>query len=108
MTFQTSVTTPPEQVAISVDEQQRLHHWVRELAVNARVRIEHRDGALIEGVVTVTPTVQTFKTRQGEEGFNGSVKLVDPARPDWSALVWLGDIRAVTHLDSVVLGSTRA
>ncbi len=95
------VFTAPEDV-------ERLERLVDELAVNARVRVYPNDGQPVEGMVTVTPTVQVFKSPEGDEGINGVVKLEDMQRPGWSGLVWLGDIRRVEHLDSVIKGVSRA
>lgn len=86
----------------------RLERLVDELAINARVRLHTVDRRAIEGVVMVTPTVQTFRDPNDDEGINGVVKLEDPARPDWTEYVWLGDIASVEHLDSVTMGSTKA
>ncbi|WP_158545123.1 DUF3247 family protein [Dyella monticola] len=85
-----------------------LEKWVDELAVNAAVRIVKHDGATVEGVVSVTPTVQVFLDPNDQEGMNGVVRLIDSNRPDWGGMVWLGDIRNVQHLDSVRTGSSRA
>ncbi|MDO1528802.1 DUF3247 family protein [Fulvimonas sp. R45] len=97
----TRVYTSPEDIA-------RLERCVERLAVNAWVRIALRDGDAVEGMVTVTPTVQMFYDVDGNEGVNGVVTLEDVRRPDWRGDVWLGDIAAVEHLDSVVRGVSRA
>ena len=85
-----------------------LEKWVTELAMNAAVRIIKHDGQAVEGRVSVTPTVQVFLDPNDQEGMNGVVRLVDQHKPDWDGLVWLGDIRAVEHLDSVRMGTSRA
>lgn len=85
-----------------------LEKWIDELAVNAAVRIVKHDGEVVQGVVSVTPTVQVFLGPDDQEGMNGVVKLVDNQRPDWDGLVWLGDIRDIQHLDSVRVGTSRA
>jgi len=86
----------------------RLERRVTELPVNARVRVHTRDRGAIEGVVTVTPTVQAFRDAADNEGTNGVVKLEDPGRPGWTEVVWLDEITRVDHLDSVTKGSSRA
>jgi hypothetical protein len=86
----------------------QLEKWVDELAVNAAVRIVKHNGEAVEGVVSVTPTVQVFLGPNDQEGMNGVVRLIDPARPQWDGLVWLGDIRDIQHLDSVRMGSSKA
>lgn len=96
------------QVFTGLNDIVALEKWVHELAVNAAVRIVKHDDDVIEGVVAVTPTVQVFFDPDGKEGMNGVVKLIDPQRPDWDAVVWLGDIRDVVHLDSVTTGSSKA
>ncbi|NID14561.1 DUF3247 family protein [Luteibacter yeojuensis] len=96
-----TVFTDPSDIA-------RLERWVEELAVNARVRVHIAEGPPVEGVVMVTPTVQVFKTPSDGEGINGVVNLEDPRRPGWSVSVWLGDILDVEHMDSVVMGTSKA
>jgi uncharacterized protein DUF3247 len=86
----------------------RIRGFVRELAINARVRLHLLEGEPVEGIVMVTPTVQEFRNENDDEGLNGVVKLEDPQQPGWSGLVWLGDIDRVEHLDSVTMDSTRA
>jgi len=95
------VYTQPADIAL-------LEKWVAELAVNAAVRIIKHDGECVQGVVSVTPTVQMFLDPADQEGMNGVVRLIDSARPDWDGLVWLGDIRDVQHLDSVRTGTSKA
>ncbi|HET7333400.1 DUF3247 family protein [Dyella sp.] len=97
-----------ERVYTSPSDIAQLEKWVDELAVNAAVRIVKHDGATVEGVVSVTPTVQLFLDPNDQEGMNGVVRLIDRNRPDWDGLVWLGDIRDIQHLDSVRMGSSKA
>ena len=97
-----------DRVYSSASDVALLEKWVDELAVNAAVRIVKHDGATVEGVVSVTPTVQVFLDPNDQEGMNGVVRLIDSKRPDWDGMVWLGDIRDIQHLDSVRMGSSRA
>jgi hypothetical protein len=97
-----------ERVYVGTEDVKRLEKLVDELAVNARVLLKLSSGATTEGVVAVTPTVQVFRDPQGQEGINGVVKLIDPQKPDWDVLIWLGDIADLTHLDSVTKGSSKA
>ncbi|MGN6324131.1 MAG: DUF3247 family protein [Dyella sp.] len=97
-----------ERVYTSPSDIAQLEKWVDELAVNAAVRIVKHDGATVEGVVSVTPTVQLFLDPNDQEGMNGVVRLIDRNRPDWDGLVWLGDIRDIQHLDSVRMGTSKA
>jgi hypothetical protein len=97
-----------ERVYTSPSDIAQLEKWVDELAVNAAVRIVKHDGETVEGVVSVTPTVQLFLDPNDQEGMNGVVRLIDRNRPDWDGLVWLGDIRDIQHLDSVRMGSSKA
>jgi hypothetical protein len=87
---------------------QHLEELVDELAINAKVSLKLSNNGITEGVVAATPSVQVFRDPQGKEGTNGVVKLIDPERPDWSELVWLGDIRHLVHLDSVTKGASKA
>lgn len=97
-----------ERVYTSPNDIAQLEKWVDELAVNAAVRIVKHDGGTVEGVVSVTPTVQLFLDPNDQEGMNGVVRLIHRNRPDWDGLVWLGDIRDIQHLDSVRMGSSKA
>lgn len=97
-----------DRVFTSAGDVQHLEDLVDELAVNARVALHLAEGRIAEGVVAVTPNVQVFRDPLGQEGINGVVKLIDPKRPDWSELVWLGDIERLIHLDSVSKGSSKA
>lgn len=86
----------------------RLQSLIGELRDNARVVLHLQDGSRLEGVVAVVPTVQNFVDATGTEGVNGVVKLIDPARPEWSATVALDTIAKVEHLDSVVYGTSQS
>ncbi|GLQ99170.1 hypothetical protein GCM10007863_35900 [Dyella mobilis] len=95
-------------VCVHAEDIRRLEKWVEELAVNARVSVRLENHGTVEGIVAVTPNVQVFRDPQGQEGINGVVKLIDTRDPGQSALVWLSDIEAVSHLDSVRMGSSKA
>jgi hypothetical protein len=97
-----------ERVYTDTSDIAMLKKWVDELAVNAAVRIVKHGGEVVEGVVSVTPTLQVFLDPNDQEGMNGVVRLIDSHRPDWGGLVWLGDIRDIQHLDSVRMGTSRA
>jgi len=86
----------------------RLQALIAELRDNAKVTLHMRDGSTLSGMVSVVPTVQTFVDAEGAEGINGVVKLVDTARPAWSATVPLDTIARVEHLDSVVYGTSQS
>lgn len=86
----------------------RLQALIAELRDNAKVTLHLRDGSSLTGMVSVVPTVQTFVDAEGTEGINGVVKLVDTARPAWSATVTLDTIARVEHLDSVVYGTSQS
>lgn len=96
-------------VLVEPKDVQRLHELVRQLPVNARVRITDHSGKAVEGIVTVTPTVQVFRDpSEDREGINGVVNLQHTQQPDRHGNVWLSDIASIEPLDSVTLGSTRA
>ncbi|MBB3227881.1 hypothetical protein FHW69_002513 [Luteibacter sp. Sphag1AF] len=86
---------------------QRLEARVDDLADNAKVTIVETDGTRTTGIVTVLPTVQTFRDADGKEGVNGVVKLTDPTRPGWQVTLWLDRIEQVIHLDSVARGTSQ-
>lgn len=102
------MTQIAKQVFVDRDDIDRLDHWIAELAVNAQVRITTHDGAIVEGLVMVTPTVQVFRDHDDVEGLNGTVKLENLERSEHDQVVWLGDIRALEHLDSVTKGVSKA
>jgi hypothetical protein len=96
-------------IFVEPEDVQRLNELVEQLPINARVRIIDHSGKAWVGIVTVTPTVQMFRDPSDDrEGVNGVVNLEDPQQPGWHGNVWLGDIAAIEHLDSVTIGSTRA
>lgn len=86
----------------------RLQALIAELRDNAKVTLHLQDGSTVSGVVAVVPTVQNFVDADAVEGVNGVVKLIDPARSEWSATVALDTIARVEHLDSVAYGTSQS
>ena len=97
-----------EKIFIERSDIEYLEQLVIELAVNAYVRITTRQGRVVEGLVTVTPTIQVFRNNEGAEGINGVVKLERSQHSERDEIVWLGDILEIVHLDSVSKGVSRA
>ncbi|MCD9033174.1 DUF3247 family protein [Luteimonas sp. Y-2-2-4F] len=89
--FAPRVHTEPGDIA-------RLEALIGALDDEAVVEIELEDGARVNGVVSVRPTVQTFRDPEGREGSNGVVRIDDILEPGRSHTLWLDTIRRVRRL----------
>lgn len=76
----------------------RIQRFVVELPSQAHVRVTMQGGARVTGTVTERPAAQLFENASGAAGMNAQVRLDDPAAPQWSAYLWLGDIERVERL----------
>lgn len=83
----------------SAPEIERIEQLTTQLASSARVRVTLHDGTLVKGTVVERPVVQLFKDADGNEGFNGVVRLEDPDVPLWTVYLWLADIDSIEQLD---------
>ena len=88
---------------VYVDQQDvdRLRRVAADLGNGDRVSLSMDDGEVVQGVVSVRPSLQVFYDPVGREGVNAVVRLSEtalrqPERVDWREL-WVGDIRAVRH-----------
>ncbi|WP_114239017.1 DUF3247 family protein [Dyella sp. C9] len=79
-----------------------LEALIEELPANGHVVLLLNDGRSEDGIVCARPSMQVFRDSDENEGINAVVRLERPDVPDWSCYVWLGDIRRVEHLDSVM------
>jgi len=64
----------------------------------AKVRVTLDNGSAVRGVVAVRPTVQVFRTADGEEGINAVLRLDDLAHPDKAHYLWLDEVRDIFPL----------
>lgn len=64
------------------------------------VALTLEDGTVVEGVVAVRPTVQTFRDPEGREGINALVRIDDASDEAVTHYIWLDSIREIRHLGS--------
>ena len=80
----------------------RLDALIAQLANDAHVELSLDDGRVLRGTVAARPTVQVFRDADGREGFNGLVRIEDPAldAPETAGFqdVWLDRIVAIRQL----------
>lgn len=77
-----------------------LESRIAELPDEAIVEITLADGRKLKGVVTVRPTIQTFRDAEGREGVNSLLRLDDLDEPGNSHQVWLDQVSDVFHMGS--------
>ena len=79
----------------------RLQALVKDLDNGHRVSLLMDDGEVVQGIVTVKPTLQVFFGHGGDQGMNAVLRLVGPAleRPGQAGWrdVWLDQVREVRH-----------
>jgi len=79
----------------------RLEKVAVQLPQDARVEIELDDGSRLRGMVSMTPTVQSFFDPDGNEGLNGVARIeceADGTATGQSEYLWLDTIGNVEHL----------
>ncbi|MET0717028.1 MAG: DUF3247 family protein [Pseudoxanthomonas sp.] len=64
------------------------------------VELTLSDGSKLKGVVTVRPTVQTFRDADGTEGINSLLRLEDLDQPGKTHQVWLDQVTEIFHMGS--------
>ncbi|MET0580619.1 MAG: DUF3247 family protein [Pseudoxanthomonas sp.] len=64
------------------------------------VELTLSDGSKLKGVVTVRPTVQTFRDADGTEGINSLLRLEDLDQPGKTHQVWLDQVTDIFHMGS--------
>lgn len=79
----------------------RLRALAAGLGNGDRVSLAMDDGEVVQGVVSVRPSLQVFFDPAGREGVNAVLRLSEtdlrqPGRAEWRQL-WVGDIREVRH-----------
>ncbi len=73
---------------------------IAELADESIVEITLGDGRKLKGLVSVRPTIQTFRDAQGREGVNSLLRLDDLQQPGHSHYLWLDQISDIFHMGS--------
>ncbi len=82
---------------------ERMEHFATLLPQDAQVELRTDRGECIRGMVSATPTVQSFFDADGREGLNGVVKLeafLDDGRPHQGGThyLWLDEVAHVLQL----------
>ena len=73
---------------------------IAELDDESIVELTLSDGRKLKGVVTVRPTVQTFRDTEGTEGVNSLLRLDDLDQPGKTHHVWLDQVTDIFHMGS--------
>ena len=94
------MTAIAERVHTRQDEIALIESRIVELPDEAIVEILLDDGRRLKGVVTVRPTIQTFRDAEGQEGVNALLRLDDLEQPGYSHQVWLDRISDIFHIGS--------
>ena len=71
-----------------------------ELNDGTLVELSLLDGRKLQGVVTVRPSVQTFRDAAGGEGVNALLRLEDLHEPGKTHHVWLDQVTDIFPLGS--------
>lgn len=90
----------PPNVYTKQEDIDRLEARIGELPDEAVVRLQLLDGQQVEGVVSVRPSVQVFRTAEGVEGFNAVVRIDDLHDPARAYYLWLDQIGEILRLGS--------
>ncbi|MGH8025295.1 MAG: DUF3247 family protein [Pseudoxanthomonas sp.] len=92
------------QIAERVHTDQReialIESRIVELNDASAVELSLSDGRKLQGVVTVRPSVQTFRDAEGREGINALLRLDDLHRPGKTHHVWLDQVTGIFPLGS--------
>ena len=94
------MTAIAERVHTRQDEIALIESRITELPDEAIVEIALDDGRKLKGVVTVRPTIQTFRDAEGREGVNALLRLDDLEQTGHSHQVWLDRISSIFHMGS--------
>lgn len=89
-----------ERVHTRQDEIALIESRIAELPDEAIVELTLDDGRKLKGLVTVRPTIQTFRDAEGREGVNALLRLDDLERAGHSHHVWLDQVREIFHIGS--------
>ena len=77
----------------------RIEALAARLPDEARVELLLDYGDRIAGTVSVRPTVQVFRDRDGNEGLNALVRIDDATDPARAHYVWIDRIREIRRRD---------
>jgi hypothetical protein len=73
---------------------------IMELNDEAIVELSLSDGRKLQGVVTVRPSVQTFRDPDGREGINALLRLDDLHEPGKTHHIWVDQVTDIFPLGS--------
>ncbi len=73
---------------------------IMELNDASAVELSLSDGRKLQGVVTVRPSVQTFRDADGREGINALLRLDDLHEPGKTHHIWLDQVTDIFPLGS--------
>ena len=71
---------------------------IMELNDAVAVELSLSDGRKLQGVVTVRPSVQTFRDADGREGINALLRLDDLHEPGKTHHIWLEQVTDILRL----------
>lgn len=74
----------------------RLEGIAAQLPQDSRVEVRMDDGSVVRGIVTATPTVQTFFDPDGNEGLNAAARIEDES--GGNGYLWVDRISSVERL----------
>lgn len=92
--------TPPR-IFTSREDLDAIEQRIVLLDDEVRVRVTLDDGSIVEGTVSARPTLEIFRSRDGDEGHNARLRLDDLRQPGTPHDVWVGDVRDIERLASV-------
>lgn len=72
---------------------------IMELNDAVAVELSFSDGRKLQGVVTVRPSVQTFRDAEGREGINALLRLDDLHDPEKTHHIWLDQVTDIFPLN---------
>lgn len=94
------MTSIVDRVHTDQHEIARIESLIARLSDESIVELTLDDGRKLSGLVTVRPTVQTFRDASGREGVNSLLRLEDPKQPGQSQQVWLDQVTDIFPLGS--------
>lgn len=94
------MTAIAERVHTRQDEIALIESRIAELPDESIVEITLGDGRKLKGLVTVRPTIQTFRDAEGREGVNSLLRLDDLEQPGRSHRIWLDQVSKIFHMGS--------
>jgi hypothetical protein len=94
------MTKIAERVHVHQGEIALIQSRIAELDDESIVELTLSNGQKVKGVVTVRPTLQTFRDADGNEGVNSLLRLDDLEQPGKTHHVWLDQVADIFHMGS--------